>query len=110
MLAGLAMLIAAGCGNGGGGDVAPFEPECWEGTAAEQKADCDDGDPTTADRCAIASEAGGICAHVPVDCDALDPIKVSAELCGREHPSPCASWRCRGNNTCLRIAIANCPF
>lgn len=76
---------------------------------AKGKADCDDGDPKTADRCfAIAPECGAICVHVPVFCDHYDSDVVQQALC--DDSDPCTADRCDGHNTCGSTPIANCAL
>lgn len=90
-----------GAGGEGAGDAecGVFEPQCpLDGTLQEGHDACADGDPTTADRCASASPCGGVCAHVPVQCDGLDSIEVQTASC--DDAEECTQDRCNFYNHC----------
>lgn len=98
----LMLLLLACCQTGG--TLVTEHRECDPSDdARDQKAECDDGDPGTTDRCAPA----GTCAHPRAECDPLDPPDVGAAAC--EDGDPCTAARCSAVEGCLQFQIGNCP-
>lgn len=95
--------------QGGGGGAPPvggaacdFHDECpAQGTKQEGHDACDDGDAKTADRCVPVAACGGVCAHVSVQCDSLDPVSVHQEMC--DDAEECTIDRCAGDNVCAHL-------
>lgn len=105
-------VLDAGDLPAGGSPPAPecptpdFPRECRaEPSEARGKADCDDGDPGTADRC-VPFEGGAVCAHVPAPCDHYDPADVQRARC--DDGEACTADRCGGDNGCEHVAVAGC--
>jgi hypothetical protein len=108
--------LADGGSGGGGSDSGSAIPivdactihACDLAPVAKQKADCDDGDPQTADRCVqITPDCDGtVCAHVEVQCDHYDSAEIQLALC--DDGDECSSDRCSDNNACIHSPIANC--
>lgn len=70
-----------------------FIPDCpADATVIEGKKACDDGDPSTIDRCVIVSDCGGVCENTPGECDPLDSERVQHERC--EDGNECTDGRC----------------
>lgn len=110
-------LLVAACGRppneGCGGSAESIIDACAIhacdlAPVAKQKADCDDGDPQTADRCVqITPECDGtVCAHVEVQCDHYDSAEIQLTLC--DDGDECTSDRCGDDNACIHSPIANC--
>lgn len=69
------------------------------------KADCDDGDPATVDRC-VEVGARWACVVAPGECDHLDPLGAIEAAC--EDGDPCTSERCSPSDECSYSA-PHCP-
>lgn len=95
LLFGTCLLFGACVGETGTVDCPPettlalcSSDECAVGAADDGKADCNDENPSTADRCVPIGTGGGfkpscgsVCAHVKVECDGLDDAAVQALRC-----------------------------
>lgn len=94
---------AAQGGAGGAAEpVCDFHDECPAQDTPQQGHDaCGDDDPGTADRCVAVATCGGVCAHVPVECDSLDPVSVHQQVC--DDGEECTFDRCAGNNACAYL-------
>jgi hypothetical protein len=88
-------------GEGGAGGGVTFAPtamcplgaECRLTPIGAGKADCDDGDPLTSDRCVLLRPClKAACVHIPSECDALDPYQVQQAICGDDEE--CTHDRC----------------
>jgi hypothetical protein len=112
----LAEVKGGGDSGGGGGTstttspvvdacgVAQCDPSVSE---AKGKADCDDDDPKTADRCfAVAPECGALCVHVPVPCDHYDSAATQQAAC--DDGDPCTADRCGDLNSCAYSTVEDC--
>ncbi len=91
-----------GCYVGACQPCDPSRPTC------AQQAECDDGDPLTADRCAAVTAgcAEPACVHLAVECNHCGSVEEQQSIC--DDGDPCTSDRC-GENACVQEPIANCP-
>lgn len=85
--------------------VCPFESECSPGMGAPPFApkQCDDSDPGTADRCVDVAPCGGVCAHVPAQCDSYDSAATQPLVC--DDGNPCTRDACGPDNACAHEVL-----
>lgn len=83
----------------------PFESECSSGMGSPPFApkQCSDADHLTADRCVDVAPCGGVCAHVPVQCDHYDGGPIQALVC--DDGNPCTRDACGPNNACAHEVL-----
>lgn len=96
-------------GEGGAGGAGLTLPECPHvsqcaiGKPDDGKSQCDDGNPSTADRCDPASFCSGVCSHKTVECDHFDRDVIQAEMCG--DGNECTVDRCDVSNECINVVL-----
>lgn len=105
-LAACASPDAPGTGGTGGAPIggAGGGSECDPSAPLNDKGECDDGDPKTADRC----DSTAHCAHTPVECDGYDSPEIQVAVC--DDGDPCTADRCLAE-ACVNepAATPECP-
>lgn len=102
--------VIGGMGGVGGATCEPVYDCTPTPSEVAGKAQCDDGEQGTIDRCIQIGACGGVCIHLVGQCDHYDSFEIQQTRC--DDGSPCTKDRCSAINACFNQPIQNgseCP-